>query len=378
MTVKRVWLALVLGAAIAGCSKDTAGVLQTPPPLAGLRYFNAVPDTGYMDFRVVDVVQYAPNSVRSIFRTGGNPQGVTTTFPPPYLSVQAGTRHIRVFLDSTDLATASTVMFDTTVTLTANHNYTFMLYGSARAAALHALVLDDTSQTLPTDTASTVWVRTINLAADTTGLGVPDVFVTAAAAPVGTPTFAAPAYLARTTYSRVTIGALTAQLTRTGTLAPVTVNAALPAGVRGTNVGGTCTDNIAGALVKNSGMTVLILPRVIPDSITSLTNVVTNVVPPAPDLPYTLDTIFATTAQPHHLATGNNIHIYGATPAAYNAVWTVIVVDGTHLKWANGAKNPPVIASPATGTIVYRNSWKDYPNPGVVTLVDQQPPRICP
>ncbi len=264
MTVKRVWLALVLGAAIAGCQKDTAGVLQTPPPLAGLRYFDAVPDTGYMDFRVVDVVQYAPNTVRASFRTGGNPQGITTTFPPPYLPVQAGTRHIRVFLDSTDLATASKVMFDTSVTLTANHNYTFVLYGSARAAALHALVLDDTSQTLPTDTNSTVWVRTLNLAADTTGLGVPDVFVTAAAAPAGTPTFAAPAYLAKTAYARVTIGALTAQLTRTGTLTPVTVNAALPAGVKGSVVAGVCTDNIAGALAKNSGITAVILPRSTP------------------------------------------------------------------------------------------------------------------
>lgn len=262
MTVKSVWMAFLLGAVVAACSKDTAGVLQTPPPLAGLRYFDAVPDTGYMDFRVVDIVAYAPNSVRASFRNGGNPQGITTTFPPPYLSVKAGERHIRVFLDSTDLATASKVMFDTTVTFTEHHNYTFILYGSARAGTLHSLVLDDTDQPLPTDTNSTVWVRTLNLAGgggagDTTGLGVPDVFVTTAAAPAGTPTFASPAYLTATAYQRVTIGALSALLTRTGTLTPVTVSGALPAGVLGT----AAVPPIAGALVKHSAMTAVVLPR---------------------------------------------------------------------------------------------------------------------
>jgi len=252
-------MAFLLGAAVAACSKDTAGVLQTPPPLAGLRYFDAVPDTGYMDFRIVDVVAYAPNSVRASFRTGGNPLGITTTFPPPYLSVQAGERHIRVFLDSTDLATASKVLFDTTVTFTEKHNYTFILYGSARAGTLHALVLDDTDQPLPTDTNSTVWVRSLNLASDTTGVGVPDVFVSTAA-PAGTPTFASPAYLTATAYQRVTIGALSAQLTRTGTLTPVTVSGALPAGVLGTS----SVEPIAGALVKHTAMTVVILPRSTP------------------------------------------------------------------------------------------------------------------
>lgn len=269
MTVKRVWMAFLLGAAVAACSKDTAGVLQTPPPLAGLRYFDAVPDTGYMDFRVVDIVSYAPNTVRASFRTGGNPQGITTTFPPPYLSVQAGTRHIRVFLDSTDLATASTVMYDTTVTFAEHHNYTFILYGSARSGTLHSLVLDDTDQALPTDTNSTVWVRTLNLAGgggagDTTGLGVPDVFIQTGAAPAGTPAFASPAYLTPTAYSRVTIGALNALLTRTGTLTPVTVSGALPAGVLGAIASGVCSDNIAGALVKHTALTAVILPRSTP------------------------------------------------------------------------------------------------------------------
>jgi len=269
MTVKRVWLACVLGAAVAACAKDTTGVQQTPPPLAGLRYFHAVPDTGYMDFRFVDIVAYAPNTVGAAFRTGGNPNGVTTSLPPPYLSVQTGTHHIKVFKDSvcistpcaSDLKTDSTVMFDTTVTFTQNHNYTFILYGSARAKAMHALVLDDTTLALPSDTNSTIWVRTLNLAGDTTGLGVPDVHVTTAAAPAATDTvFTGPAYLTRTAYKRVKIGALNSYFTYTGTLTPVNVTGTLPAGVLGTST----ADPVAGALVKNSAVTILILPRSTP------------------------------------------------------------------------------------------------------------------
>ena len=269
MTVKRVWLACVLGAAVAACAKDTTGVLQTPPPLAGLRYFHAVPDTGYMDFRFVDIVSYAPNTVGAAFRTGGNPNGVSTTLPPPYLSVQTGSHHIRVFKDSvcvsspcsSDLKTDSIVMFDTTVTFTQNHNYTFILYGSARAKTLHALVLDDTAMALPSDTNSTIWVRTLNLAGDTTGLGVPDVHLTTAAAPAATDSiFTGPAYLTKTGYKRVKIGALFSYLTRTTTLTPVTVTGTLTPGIVGTST----VNPIAGALVKNTAMTILILPRSVP------------------------------------------------------------------------------------------------------------------
>jgi hypothetical protein len=379
MTLKRVWMAFLLGAAVTACEKSTSGVLQTPPPLAGLRYFDAVPDTGYMDFRIVDIVAYAPNAVRAIFRTGGNPLGVATTLPPPYLPVQAGTRHITVFLDSLDLATASNVMYDTTVTFTEKHNYTFILYGSARGGRtkLHSLVLDDTTQT--PDTNSTVWVRTLNLAGsngengDTLGLGVPDVFVSTTA-PASPATFTAPAFHTPTAYTRVGIGALLAQLTRTTLTTPVTVSAALPAGIVGT----TTVNPVAGALAKGTGISVLILPRVIPDSITSLTNVATVVTPALPALPFTVDTMFATTALPHHLTTGNAIHITGATPAAYNGTWTVTVITATTIKWAYAPSPMVVPATPATGTIVYRNSWKDYANPGMVFLIDKQPSLTAP
>lgn len=263
MTVKRVWMTLFLGAAaaIAGCQKDTAGVLAVIPPQAGLRYFDAVLDTGYIDMRLADIVSNT-NSIRARFRTGGDPGGVSnTTLSPPYLGVPTGAHDIRVFLDSTDLTTAMTQLFDTTVTFSAGWNYTFILYGSARAKTLHAMVLADTAMALPAD--NSIWVRTVNLGTDTTGLGPSvDAFVIPQAnTPAAPPTLAASTFKATSAYVRVPVGSLKAVLTRTGDATlTATASANFPDGVVGT----TTSDPIAGALVKNTAFSVIILPRSTP------------------------------------------------------------------------------------------------------------------
>jgi hypothetical protein len=268
MTVNRVWMALLLGAAMWGCERSTGPSTSAQPPLAGLRYFDAVLDTGYMDFRVVDIVTFAPNAVRAVFRSGGNPFGVSNGFlSPNYNPVQTGAHDIRVFLDSTDLATATTVMFDTTVTFAQNHNYTFILYGSARAKALHALVLDDQNMALPADNG--IWVRTVNLATglDTTGVGAtaPDAYVvTQGSSPASPPTIAggSSAYGKASAYVRVPVGSLAAALTRTGTLTAITGGGVtnFPAG----SVGTTTVNPIAGSLVKNTAFSIIMLPRSTP------------------------------------------------------------------------------------------------------------------
>ena len=261
MNVKHVCMTLVLGAAaaVAGCQKDTTGVLAVIQPLAGLRYFDAVLDTGYMDMRLVDIVSYAPNSVRARFRTGGDPGGISNgNLSPPFLPVMVGAHDIRVFLDSTDLTTATTQMFDTTVTFAAGWNYTFILYGSARAKTLHAMVVADTAMALPAD--NSIWVRSIHLGTDTTGLGASvDVYaIPQANTPAAPPTIAASAFPAKSAYVRVPVGSLKAVLTRAGTLTAVTGGTAnFNDGVVGT----TTVDRIPGALVKNTAFSVVVLPR---------------------------------------------------------------------------------------------------------------------
>ncbi|HVO34167.1 MAG TPA: DUF4397 domain-containing protein [Gemmatimonadales bacterium] len=260
-----------------GCEKSTGPSTSAQPPLAGLRYFDAVVDTSYMDFRVVDIVQFAPNAVRAVFRSGGDPSGTTNGFlSPPYLPVQTGAHDIRVFLDSncttacSSLGTDTTVMFDTTVTFAQGHNYTFILYGSARAKTLHSLVLDDQNMALPADNG--VWVRTINLATgiDTTGLGPSvDAYVIAqSASPATPPTFAGATNLfgKATAYVRVPVGSLQAVLTRAGTVAPLTLSLTSAATGTGSNfpagvVGTSTVQVVAGSLVKNTAFSVIILPR---------------------------------------------------------------------------------------------------------------------
>ena len=64
-------LAIGLLAAGAACSRDNAGAIVTPDPVGGLRYVNLVSDTAAMDFRIIDIIGDAPNTVSATFRTGG-------------------------------------------------------------------------------------------------------------------------------------------------------------------------------------------------------------------------------------------------------------------------------------------------------------------
>ena len=110
-------------AGVSACAKDVQGVTHTPPPLAYVRYVNAVSDTFNMDFRAVDQVDYSQPFLNTAFRGLGEGN---------YQGYQAGSRHIRIFLDpnpanntvAVDPAVASTVMVDTTVSFTAGTYYT--------------------------------------------------------------------------------------------------------------------------------------------------------------------------------------------------------------------------------------------------------------
>lgn len=156
---------LILGAAVgalAACSSDdTAPKLVTPAPHALIHIVNAVPDTGAMDFRFTDVVEGVPNVefVNLAFRGGTN---------VGYQSVSTGSHHIRVFMSASnanaagltnDPAIVSTVMGDTTFTFVDGTHYTFIFYGSARAAAQKFLILTD-NFTIPT---SGILVRAVNM-----------------------------------------------------------------------------------------------------------------------------------------------------------------------------------------------------------------------
>src|SRR2546430_17161337 len=113
------------------CSRD-APFTEPVPPLAAIHWVNAVPDTNKMAFRVVDIVSNA-GLFGATFRTGN-------TVP---VGIQAGTRHIRVFFDTTDVVLAQTVLVDTTGTFAANEHYSFVVTGVARSGPLRAMIVHD-------------------------------------------------------------------------------------------------------------------------------------------------------------------------------------------------------------------------------------------
>lgn len=275
---------LVLGAmaaAATGCERDTDGSLVAPDALASLRYVNLVADTGAMDFRVIDIVGDAPNTVGASFRTGGAPNGVTNPSPtqPPYLPVRAGTRQIRVFMNGTSAAVASTVMFDTTFNFVAGTKYTMFLYGYARTGGggIRSVITTDNPTT---PAAGKFKLRLVNLAGDlannpggvalgtgyrvdaraaltTTAVPLPgavsfgnsgfgDVssyveFDTSSFGPAATPV---------TSFYRLA-------LTSTGATSPLAIQTLLPTGVRGTST----ANPTAGSGVVGTVMTAVLVPR---------------------------------------------------------------------------------------------------------------------
>ncbi len=368
MTVKPVWMAFLLGAALAACQKDTAGVKSSPPPLAGLRYFDAVADTGYLDFRVIDIVQYAPNSIRARFRTGGDPGGVSnSTFSPPYLPVQAGTRHIRVFLDSTDLATATKVIFDTSVTFEAGANYTFYLYGYARTGSTPAVSALVTKDVVPTIPAGNIAVRVINL--DPSQATGSDAFVAAkdtTGSFTGTPTVGSQAFKGVSNYVNVPVGSYRGGFAATSTTTPILFMANMPGGVVGTS----SVNPIAGTLVAGSGFTMLVLPRSVAGSAAPQTPGGLTIA----SLTLAGSTATALVSGGHGLATNDIIRVRGATQTQYNGAFTVRkLTDSTFTYQVYGA---PV--SPATGTIKFVPILNDFANPYVFFLTDQQPALTAP
>jgi hypothetical protein len=261
MNWKRIGVTCAVSLALMACQKTEQGVLQPIPPLAGLRYVNLVNDTGALDFRVINFIGDAPSAGAATFRTGGAPYGISTNFLPPHLPVEAGREvHIRVFMDDTLPQYASQVVFDTTCTFTASKNYTFYLYGSARASTVHALVSLDS---VPTLTGTNIAVRTINLASTVaptlTGPNVDVDFVQqAATSPLGgTATFGGVAYKAVTNYTTMAAsGTFKAVVSDVGTRTFTTFAVNAPAGVVGT----AALNPVAGTLVPGSALSVVVVP----------------------------------------------------------------------------------------------------------------------
>jgi len=153
----------LVGGLVSGCLP--AGVTDSEViPTAGVRFINAVPDTGGafgLDFRFIDIVENS-DTYRATFRN--NPitsANVTASSNIQYKNAKAGSRHFRIFLDDTLQAAASTVLKDSTVNLESGHNYTFLLWGNARSSGADKMKLTVIDETVA-DPGANVALRVIN------------------------------------------------------------------------------------------------------------------------------------------------------------------------------------------------------------------------
>ncbi len=245
----------LLAVSVAGCSRD-ATFTEPMPAYAAINFVNAVPDTNKLAFRIVDIPSNA-GLYAATFRAA-------STFP---MGIEAGTRHIKVFFDTTDVALAKTVMLDVTYTFTSGDHYSFMLSGFARAGRtpqLGALITADGPP--PTPGAGKFAIRVVNLApsfagavptlADTTVR--PDAFVRRIdALPGGTPEAGDLGYLAASLYVVLDTGRYRVALTATGTTGPAIVQVPVPRGDTATPT----QSPIAGSSISGSVLTAVISPR---------------------------------------------------------------------------------------------------------------------
>lgn len=135
-------------AAIVGCSEDDVSAPPLPA-LAGVRYINAVSDTGRVDIRMVDQVEWSATGNALDFRQGIEHQ-----------PTEAKPRRIRAFsFASREVTVVQQVLADTTLTFAANSRYTVLLTGSARAKTLRFVLINDDA---PAGSATQIAVRAVN------------------------------------------------------------------------------------------------------------------------------------------------------------------------------------------------------------------------
>lgn len=210
-------LIVLSGAAVAlgACSSDNVTTV-TPPPLAGVRYVNAVPDTFGVDIRTVDQIQWSATANLLQFRSATEHQ-----------PMEAKARKIRVFVQpGADLASpeaVSQVLVDTTITFDANARYTLLLTGSARAKTVKFVVINDAA---PVPTAGNVAFRALNA----NGPGAADTYLASVSGdPLpDTPAFANVAVDAASAYASRAVGAVHARAYDAGNTATVRAQLAGP------------------------------------------------------------------------------------------------------------------------------------------------------
>lgn len=267
MRLSRLLLLPVATLAVAACGEDDGVTVNTRPPLGGVRFVNAVPDMLPMDIRMVDQVEWSASSVNASNATGLAYRGATIHWP-----TEAKARRIRVFPTSTDIAVTSRVLLDTTITIEANRNVTFVVVPGVRAGAPNANSETDSVQFIMIDDAVPA-LTGLQIAARAVNAGVPtgiDAYLTASTstAIAGAPTWSVPTpFGAGAPYVTRDTGTFAVRATAAGVPATILASATASAGAPQSGLIGA----LAGFRAAGSVLSAYVFPRACPAVATPLT-----------------------------------------------------------------------------------------------------------
>lgn len=263
----------VAAVTLSACTPETV-VPTENIPTAGVRFIHAVPDTGTMDFRFVDLVennaQWNVAFRNSVVIAANSPASTYVQYKP----ARAGQRHFRIFMHgdcsptSCNQALATQVVKDTTVTLAAGRLYTALLWGYAnptgpnRPAGAPPLQLAFFEETVA-DASPQVSVRVINTAEYAVNVGYYRRADSSATAPAAMQ-WSNVAPLSR--MDHITVAPDTLLFTVRASTAPATPlfgdrRAMIGAAAIPPNVAPGPIDAVPGTMVPGSAVTAIVWPR---------------------------------------------------------------------------------------------------------------------
>jgi hypothetical protein len=260
MRLSRFGLILASLATVA-CQGDDGALQPTEiPPLAFVRYINALPDTLPTTVRFTDQVEFSPMTWVGVPYRGlgvGNYQGT-----------QAGNRTFRVFSFQSNGSTAgnTAVLGESSHNFEAGKYYTVLHAGFARPGGSPANQLVIIEDAVPTPGAQ-IAVRGLHAGS---GIGNVDIYLTptTTSAISGAPAISGLAFGSASAYATAAPGAFAVRVTAAGSTTPL-ISSAAPAGIAGTST----ANPIGGATVPGSVITaVAFAPSVSGSSATSSAN----------------------------------------------------------------------------------------------------------
>lgn len=244
MRFARYLMLATLAFGAAACSDEDLGpTTAVVPPLAYVRYINAVPDTFAHTVRWVDDIEFTPQTFINV--------GFRTQAQGAWQGLRAGNREFRVFTYQQNvlefpIAGNTTVLADTTFNFVAGQYYTILFTGFSRTGSTPAAQLRIIADDPPASPATGTLIRTYNVAYDgdwdvylgstSTLAGDTDASGAYPSAPgtlIGSTT-AATAGSVATNYTARALGAYQARLTVGGTLnrpAGTAVRVSIPTGL---------------------------------------------------------------------------------------------------------------------------------------------------